>query len=450
MPILSDTALRTLLALLRHSFRFDPAASRWVHPGDWFERSDIERASGLSDQGTRNGLQELEEEGWAEVDRTGRSHRYRLRAEVPDCRYTQVPTALLDTASTLDSGTGLRIVLAVLRRTWGWTSTVTDPETGRTQVEHDRWAQISTAALAAATGRSKTAIAAAVESLQGRWIERVRPGTGAYQYRFLPGSIVMESSGDRHRVSSSFSEAIANDLTPDRQRSDPPTSSIEKRDRNKQQGDSRSKSNRRAAHGGTSSRASDAMPDSENDSERTTTDVDASGLSPRKQALGRKLVNVGVWPHRARECLRRYSAARIEANFELYRERADEISDGGAWLCAAITDGYAPVGRYHDARGADRTGAQGSSRGERAPADSSSSYSDASSSGAPQLEKPSHKAKVSAEEKSALIRHCRSVTEEDFHRYRCSPEPGEKQFLYFDPAIGGPTCRTVNRSHGDR
>jgi hypothetical protein len=49
--------------------------------------------------------------------------------------------------------------------------------------------------------------------LQGRWIERVRPGNGAYQYRFLPEAIG-DGSGDR----SSFSAAAANELPPDRQR----------------------------------------------------------------------------------------------------------------------------------------------------------------------------------------------------------------------------------------
>jgi len=135
MPELSDSALRCLLALVHLSFRFDPAESTWVRPKRQFSRSDIEEASGLSDQGARNGLSELQSLGWADVDRGGRSHQYQLLLEVPDRRFTYVPTVLLERAtlkgtSGIGSGTELRVVLAVLRRTWGWTCRRDDPQSG--------------------------------------------------------------------------------------------------------------------------------------------------------------------------------------------------------------------------------------------------------------------------------------------------------------------------------
>jgi hypothetical protein len=121
MPSVSDSALRCLLALIHLSFRFDPAGAEWVHSGEWFPRSDIEAASGLSDQGTRNGLAELQSLGWVAADPAGRSHRFQLEMKVPVRRFSYVPTALLEGISGFDSGTELRVVLVVLRGTWGWT-----------------------------------------------------------------------------------------------------------------------------------------------------------------------------------------------------------------------------------------------------------------------------------------------------------------------------------------
>jgi hypothetical protein len=122
MPKMSDSALRCLLALVHLSFRFDPAESEWVRTEKWLTRSDVEDKCGLSSQGTRNGLEELEPLGWVRVDRSGRSHGYQLELEVPHQRFTYVPTALLEHASAIASGTELRVALAVLRGTWGWTS----------------------------------------------------------------------------------------------------------------------------------------------------------------------------------------------------------------------------------------------------------------------------------------------------------------------------------------
>jgi hypothetical protein len=120
MPGLGDAALRCLLGLFRLSFRFDPKESQWTCPETWLPRRDLQEETGLSDEGTRKGLSELTEEGWAEVDRGGQAHRWRLRASVPTKRFTYVPTAILSRASELPTGAALRTALAVLRETWGW------------------------------------------------------------------------------------------------------------------------------------------------------------------------------------------------------------------------------------------------------------------------------------------------------------------------------------------
>ena len=230
MPGVSDSALRCLLALVHLSFRFEPAKGEWVHSREWFPRSDVEAASGLSDQGTRNGLSELEALGWITSNQAGRSHRFQLELEVPTQRFTYVPTALLEGLSGFGSGTELRVVLAVLRGTWGWTRKKPEgnphgepnPQSDAPRVVHDRWAQLSNRGLAEATGRSETAVTRAAKALQGEWLGRVRPGNGPYQYRFLPEAIGNDRGEEPASRSSSFGGG-ANDLPPDRQNSDPPS-----------------------------------------------------------------------------------------------------------------------------------------------------------------------------------------------------------------------------------
>ena len=156
--------------------------------------------------------------------------------------------------------------------------------------------------------------------------------------------------------------------------------------------------------------------------------ADFSDFSHRMEALGRKLVNVGIWPHRAKECLRRYAAERIEANFELYRERASEVEDDGAWLCAAITDGYADL----EGGGPDNS----RSAGGDTPNGREEEETSCDSGRAPRSD---HKQKVSAEEKRTFVRQCPGLRAGDFHRFRCAEDPARKQFLYLDPSVGGPS-----------
>jgi hypothetical protein len=434
MPELSDSALRCLLALVHLSFRFDPAESTWVRPKRQFSRSDIEEASGLSDQGARNGLSELESLGWADVDRGGRSHQYQLLLEVPDRRFTYVPTVLLERAtlkgtSGIGSGTELRVVLAVLRRTWGWTCRRDDPQSGEQSVVHDRWAQFSNEALADATGRSETAVGQAAQSLQGEWTQRVRPGNGPYQYRFSPER-TQDHLRDRPEDNTSVSDENANDLTPDRQNSGTPSFNEESSCRNKHRRQEESADGSPGQE--PSPGESDAVP-TENSPQQTTTSEDTwqtpssssegpppdfNNLPPEKRDLAEKLSNVGIWAGRIAEVLSRFSVQRIRANFQLYRRRSAEqtIRKPGAWLYKAITDGYA------------------------LPDSSLSEPEDNGSIVPGSLPPLQHKETVSETEKDQYV--AQGISEKQFHRCLSDQSsPDEPRFMYFDPDVGGPDRR---------
>ena len=434
MPELSDSALRCLLALIHLSFRFEPKKSEWVCPDRQFSRSDVEEASGLSDQGARNGLSELESLGWADVDRSGHSHQHQLLLEVPDRRFTYVPTGLLREASDAGPGTELRVVLTVLRRIWGWTYRRDNPQNGEQSVVHDRWARLSTEALAGATGRSETAVRQAAQSLQGEWVRRVRPGNGPHQYRFLPEQ-TQDHLRDRPEENSSSSEGDANDPSPNRQKSDAPTFHKENscRDKHRRQEENAGNPPDRAL----SPAGTDAVPAnntsrqpsaSETTSETSNSSgkappPDLTGLPPEKRDLAEKLSNIGIWAGRIAEVLSRFSTECIRANFHLYRKRSAEqtIRKPGAWLYKAITDGCALP---HSSSGEP----EGSPNGSRPTAPGS----------LPALE---HKDTVSEAKKDAYVAQGMSV--ERFHRC-LSGRSGldERQFMCFGPDVGGPDRRT--------
>jgi hypothetical protein len=479
MPSMGDAALRCLLALIHRSFRFDPQSSEWTCPEKQFSRREIEAATGLSDQGTRNGLAELEEIGYAEIDRSGRSYSYALRMEVPSRRYTYVPTALLEKASEFSTGATLRAVLAVLRATWGWTSKCTPKEKGSgergSQTVHKRWAELSMPTLAGIAGRSEPAVRRAAKALEGTWISRVRPGEGAHHYRILPGALspgsedgkkrtVQEGTVQEENVSSKT--PTANESSPERQQTYPPASYKKSSSKDKQTQKSESKpSTDTEQNRSETSDSGSAVPASPNQTEnqpgnqpggqpKENSDPDFSDLPEQKQSLAQKLVNAGVWPDRVRECLRRYSAPRVAANFKLWRTRkndpeAPEIKNDGAWLCMAITDGYANLSSEHSSS-EDSSPRQGPRRGSHtnsgsSPPDGPSARGSSETSSRPR--KPSHKQRVSPQEKDALIRHYEKITSDQFHRFRHGKSPTENQFLYFKPEKGGPSPRRPAGQH---
>jgi hypothetical protein len=516
IPEMSDAALKALLALIGRSFRFDPEASSWTNPRDWFARRPLEEASGLSDEGTRSGLAELEERGWADVDRSAQGYRYRLATDVPEARYTYVPSALLTSVGELPSGAALRVLMATLRRTWGWTQA--SPHGGTCSGEsgaqgastsagegrpkgstsedaagpvHQRWAKISVPTLAAATGRSAPSVrqAARVLAKEG-WIHRVRFGQSAYHYRVQAGPLLPGQSPEgrgskvgekpkeksesesgpaagRSHPSISFSKPPgANELTAGRQQTCPPSSYKRVSFREQTQTSDEKPAGAEAA--GEAPQASGpgprAVPEShKNPQGRPTTErpnageetVPPSG-TPKKpeipknqRELYQKLLAAGIWPDRARECLKRYSMRRIEANFELWRRRKNDpeappIGDDGAWLCAAITDGYADLGETRTSE--TRSSRAPNQASKESPTQNSTGKARAGhvpepSTGGP----PEHKQKVSPEEKKRLVQRHDGVEAGHFHRFRHGKSPTEEQFLYLDPGEGGPArkCRVA-------
>ena len=478
MPRMSDVALRCLLAMIHRSWHFAPEEEAWIHRGETFGRAEIQGDAGLSDQGARNGLSELEEAGWTEVDRSGKAHRHRLTVGVPSRRYTYLPTHLLRETERLPSGTALRALLAIFRATWGWTQELhPSSDKNRSGPAHRRWARLSRTDLARRTGRSENAVRTALSALEGEWVGTARPGRGACAYRVIGSAFAPQPSGenqdpspktpeaeDRKSLSKSSSGApawglIANGLIPDRQQIEPPTSIKENFKESKQTrgassdlpdqipteappekgGEEGAVRKKNSSSENNSSEVGEKLPQRQqptsNAEEVREESQSFSEFSQRKRELAQKLMNVGVWPRRVRECLRRYSADRIEANFELYRERAPEIEDDGAWLCAAITDGYA-IGRHRQETSGNRE--NGAPEGSEEGGGGSSSQTHGS---VPTL--PSHKEKISARRKQMLIRRHPGAKGDHFHRFRHAESPDKKQFLYFDPSIGGPNSRTI-------
>jgi hypothetical protein len=307
-----------------------------------------------------------------------------------------MPTALLEGLPGIPSGTELRVILAVICHTWGWTTKSPDPKTGKPRIEHDRWTRLSHGRLAGKTGRSASAVKRAVQTLQGRWIERTRPGSGAYQYRFLPEAIG-DGSGDR----SSFSGDVANEYPPDRQRNTPRSFKRESSLDNQAQGPS---TNTRRSPPASSTDRGNAVP---------------RDLSPEKQAVAQKLGNVGVWPGRIAEVVERFSVGRIEANFQLFRQRMQEqeIRKPAAWLYQAITQGFAGYTAAHASSDAhDRPGATSDEEGALPPL--------------------SDRSRVSEAVKSAYVQ--RGTPESAFHL--CKPGSANP-YMYFDPEGEGPSRR---------
>jgi len=486
MADMNDSALRSLLGLTRLSFRFDPEAARWVKPARAFTRKEIESETGLSSQGARNGLAELAEAGHVSIDSSGRSYEYTLEISVPTSRYTYVPTAFLEATSAL-SGTELRLVLTVLRATWGWTTS--SDSSGSKSVEHRRWARLSVQELARRIGRSETAIKEAATQLQGRFLERLRPTGGAYYYRFLPEAVrpdtssIEDNSGEsasdektaeetsepgsvwvkkkaEARIRLSLSEGIANDLAMDRQKSDPlyanrefyqekkakqcargkksssegappersedavlgnSSSPSEDKRRDRSQGKSRASSGRSPSRQRKYPRS---RPESSKRAGTSPTDIDLSGFSKRLQDLGEVLMNVGVRARCVPGLLTRFSAGRIEANLQLFRQRAPAVKKPGAWLYAAITQGFA----LPSPEGIASTGSKGDSSNR-------SEYRAGGTNGHSSLPQPGEK--VSETLRRELIREG-LAREEDFDKFSDYADPDRKQHFFQLEKAGSP------------
>jgi len=447
MPELSDSALQALLAMVHLGFRFDPEASSWRSPERTFSRAEVQAESSLSAQGTREGLREIERAGHVCVDRSGRRYEYALEIEVPERRYTYLPTALFEVATGL-SGTELRLALAILRATWGWTS---DSSENGSAPEHRRWARLSRANLQSMTGRSASALKTAAKALSDGLLQRHRPGQGAYYWRLSSLALEKAAAPDRDnsqptdsqptkssdpqearptrvrkRTEAFFSMGLPNRLAPDRQQ----TASPRRRDieilfretQHRAREANRSRSKRQnSPPDGDSAVPSSAKPPSSSanrSSKHSETEpgTDLTGFSDRKQDLGQKLANVGVWPRRIPELLRRYSAERIEANFELFRRRtqSEVIQKPGAWLATAIDQGYALPGLASGQEPSGEDQAEDSRRKNSSTQD-------------PGLPAPG--TKVTENRKQQLLT-ANVAEKEDFDRFARPGDPSQRQHFY--------------------
>jgi hypothetical protein len=296
------------------------------------------------------------------------------------------------------------------------------------------------------TGRSKTAVTQAAKTLQGKWIGRVRPENAAYHYRFLPEA-VGDTLSDRSEATGSSEKTgrsgkrrrsgepgyahgpIANDLPPDRQKSDPPSSykkssSKDKHSqapkRNGREPPSAAPRSRNGAVRAENSPEPRSGPNGEGPSSTNQTNqqvsgggspaADFSGLPPEKRDLAEKLQNVGVWAGRIAEILIRFSLSRIRANFELYRQqdREQRSRKPGAWLHQATTDGYA----LSSSDESDLPGQQ-----------------DGSENGTQDGTLPEAGEKVSERRKRALIRKG-LATGEDFDKFADYDDADQKQHFF--------------------
>ncbi len=518
MPRLTDSALRCLLAMIGKSWRFDPEASTWIDTGRSFRRASVQEATGLSSQGTRNGLSRLGEIGWVERSRAGRAYRYRLALEVPARRFTYLPSGLPGKAASFESATALRALLAIFRATWGWAFRKKDPDTGGSDAFHKRWAQLSIPELAEKTGHSTTALRQAARRLEETYVERARPEGpgGASRYRIRPEAFGPGSTGNdktqtggeepsRRKTSppgktssgkTSFGRASASGKTSnavggDLQHSCPRTLYKHRESSSREQNTGAQGQNQAVGPPKTSSRderekdavlatgkssgeeatsekeASTRRPDQtagkaslgsrfpEKDSPEK--DFSETGFSETESGLLRKLTNAGVWPREAGKLVQRYSTGRVEANFQLWRRRkndpeAPSVGSDGAFLRAAIAEGYAAF--TEDTPSAEGTPSSEETicaednafakdtfaKGNGSDRETTSTRKAAPAKKAAPAQKVSHKQKVSPREKRRLTRE-EGMDPAHFHRYRRARSPEEKQFLYLDPAAGGPQPR---------
>lgn len=172
---LSGCAVRLAVCLMREAYHW--TGTDWKCSPRLRTRSEID-ALGMSAQSVRNAADDLAERGWIERRTRGQSHAYRWRLSAPRSRFTFLPLALFYEHERL-SHSGLTLLLALYRATWGWTSN----EDGQTV--HDAWALLSTSDLESMTGLCASTLRAAASKVihnGGAKRERSRPG-GAFLWR---------------------------------------------------------------------------------------------------------------------------------------------------------------------------------------------------------------------------------------------------------------------------
>ncbi len=307
-----------------------------------------------------------------------------------------------------------------------------DPDTGGSEAFHKRWDRLPISKPAVKTSYSTTALRQATCRLEETYVERARPEGpgGAYHYHIHPG--VFEPSKtktDKDQIDKvRTDEAQTGGEEPSWREPDGKESDQRKTSSRKTSASGEEASTRRRDQ--TAGKASSGSRFPEKDSPEK--DFSETGFSETESGLLRKLTNAGVWPREAGKLVQRYSASRVEANFQLWRRRkndpeAPSVGTDGAFLRAAIAEG-------------NGSGKETTSTRKAAPAKKA-----ALAKKVAPAQKVSHKQKVSPREKRRLTRE-EGMDPAHFHRYRRArsqedQSPEEKQFLYLDPAAGGPQPR---------
>ncbi len=338
-----------------------------------------------------------------------------------------------------------------------------DPDTGGSEAFHKRWDRLPISKPAVKTSYSTTALRQATCRLEETYVERARPEGpgGAYHYHIHPG--VFEPSKTKtdkdqiDKVRTDEAQTGGEEPSwrePDGKESDQRKTSSSKTSASGEEATSEKEASTRRRDQ-TAGKASLGSRFPEKDSPEK--DFSETGFSETESGLLRKLTNAEVWPREAGKLVQRYSAGRVEANFQLWRRRkndpeAPSVGSDGAFLRAAIAEGYAAF--TEDTPSAEETICaennafakdDGSDRETTSTRKAAPAKKAALAKKVAPAQKVSHKQKVSPREKRRLTRE-EGMDPAHFHRYRRAQSqedqsPEEKQFLYLDPAAGGPQPR---------
>jgi hypothetical protein len=176
--------------------------SGWKCSARYMTRADLD-GLGMSAQSVRTAADALAARGWIDKQTRGNAHAYRWRLSAPRSRFTYLPLGLFYDHARL-SHSGLTLLLALYRATWGWTRY----EDGTT--EHKAHATLSASKLSAMTGLCPSTLRTAAEKVIHNAAERWKtaPG-GAYSWRPDPSFFRYtrtKSAGGTSRERKSFQQ----------------------------------------------------------------------------------------------------------------------------------------------------------------------------------------------------------------------------------------------------
>lgn len=321
---LSGCAVRLAVCLMREAYT--RAGGRWRCSPRFLSRRQIGSLE-MSAQSVRNAADELKKRGWIERRTRGQSHVYRWRLSAPRSQFTFLPLALLHEHEKL-SPSGLTLLLALYRATWGWT----EKQDGETL--HTAWALLSMSDLKSMTGLCGATLRSAWKVIHNSAAERVqsRPG-GAYLWRPDPTFF----SGPRTKSKGGTSR------------------------------DKGSLSNKRA-RARTRAEAGSVVDNCAGKGEDEGSSGRPSRLSERQRRDVQRLASdpIGLPRGVAADLVRKVSSEVIASTVGAFKQRRGDISNPGGWVRQALSQKWftREVGSYSDA--SDRP--QKNSEGGRVPA----------------------------------------------------------------------------------